>query len=209
MLVDPDSLYRIPKGVQTRWASAENWKGEKGAGGQENGGRKGSAAFPLGPGESKVLAGVTGASGTVRRIWMTFRDRSARMLRGMRLDFHWDGCAKPAVSVPLGDFFMHGLGRMATFETALFSSPEGRSCNCFVPMPFKTGMKVVLTNETTRAQGSVYYDVNYTLGDNHEDGTPYFHACSVWVMFRSVDRLTSPPVGEIVRSPALSTVNEA
>ena len=31
-----DALYVLPEGVQTRWASAENWKGEKGAAAQKN-----------------------------------------------------------------------------------------------------------------------------------------------------------------------------
>lgn len=35
-----------------------------------------------------MLAQATNTSGTVRRIWMTFPDRSPRMLRGLRLDIY-------------------------------------------------------------------------------------------------------------------------
>ena len=36
-----DSLFLMPKNVQTRWASPENWDGAKGVAGQANGGRRG------------------------------------------------------------------------------------------------------------------------------------------------------------------------
>jgi hypothetical protein len=89
---------------------------------------------------------------------------------------YWDGEEKPAVSAPLGDFFGHGLGRMATFESALFSSPEGRSFNCCVPMPFKKGMKIVATNETEYGCWAFFFEVDYTIGDRIGDEVMYFHA---------------------------------
>ena len=174
--VGATSLFIMPEGVETRWASAENWKGEKGIAGQANGGRKGSPRFTLKAGEKKILAEVTGRSGVVRRIWATINDRSPEMLRGVRFCIYWDGADEPAVSAPIGDFFCHGLGRMTTFQSALFSSPEGRSFNCCVPMPFKTGMKVVVTNQTDKDLTAFYYDIDYTLGDKLGDNVLYFHA---------------------------------
>ena len=56
---------------------------------------------------------------------------------------YWDGADRPAVSAPLGDFYGTGLGRLAPFQSALFTNPEGRSFNSFVPMPFRTGMRIV------------------------------------------------------------------
>ncbi|MBN1765451.1 MAG: DUF2961 domain-containing protein [Sedimentisphaerales bacterium] len=171
-----DSLYILPENIETRWASPENWKGEKGAGGQVNSGRKGSPCFMLEAGKSQVLAEVTGRSGTVRRIWLTINDRSEKMLRGIKIEMFWDGSTHPAVSAPLGDFFCHSLGRMNVFQSALFSSPEGRSFNCCIPMPFRTGMKIVATNETDTNLDMFFYDVDYTLGDKHGDEMLYFHA---------------------------------
>ena len=171
-----DGLYKIPKGVSTRWASPENTKAENGKGGQVDDGRKGAPCFPIEPGESVILAEENNISGTIRRIWITIEPRSSLMLRGLRLDFFWDASIKPAVSVPLGDFFGHGLGRMATFESALFTSPEGRSFNCYVPMPFKTAMKIIVTNECTERIANFFYDIDYTIGDQHEDDVSYFHA---------------------------------
>ncbi|HEX7177049.1 MAG TPA: glycoside hydrolase family 172 protein [Pyrinomonadaceae bacterium] len=170
------ALYELPENVETRWASPENPRGEKGRGAQAAGGRKGSPTIAIRAGASAVLAEAQNTSGMVRRIWMTIPERSPQMLRGLRLDMFWDGAARAAVSAPLGDFFGVGLGQMAQFESALFSNPEGRSFNCVVPMPFKTGMKIVMTNESGRDLPELFYDVDYTLGDRHPVGTLYFHA---------------------------------
>jgi hypothetical protein len=171
------TIYEMPpESVESRWASGENPTGEKGRGGQANGGRKGAPTVAIKAGESRVLAEATGRSGTVRRIWMTFPDRSPRMLRSLRIDMYWDGAKTPAVSAPLGDFFGIGLGQTTVFQSALFSNPEGRSFNSVVQMPFKTGMKIVLTNESDANLDELFYDVNYTLGDRHNANMLYFHA---------------------------------
>ncbi len=170
------SLFEMPEGVETRWASGENPTGEKGKAGQANGGRKGAPTVAIPAGQSRVLAEATGTSGTVRRIWMTFPDRSPRMLRSLRIDMYWDGAKTPAVSAPLGDFFGIGLGQTVPFQSALFSNPEGRSFNCVIPMPFKTGMKIIMTNESAANLDELFYDVDYTLGDKHGAGALYFHA---------------------------------
>jgi hypothetical protein len=170
------TIYEMPEGVESRWASGENPKGAKGQGGQANGGRKGAPTVAIKAGESRVLAEASGTSGTIRRIWMTFPDRSPRMLRSLRIDMYWDGAKTPAVSAPLGDFFGIGLGQTTVFQSALFSNPEGRSFNCFIPMPFKTGMKIVMTNESADNLEELFYDVDYTLGDRHNAQMLYFHA---------------------------------
>ena len=169
-------LYTLPDGVDTRWASPENPAGEKGKGGQVNAGRKGRPMVPLKAGESLTLAEVRGTSGLVRRIWATISDRTPAMLRGLKIEMFWDGAAKPAVSAPWGDFFGTGLGQTATFQSALFASPEGRSFVCYVPMPFRRGMKIVVTNESGKDLPMLFYDVDYTLGNRHGDDVLYFHA---------------------------------
>ncbi len=176
MFIDHKTLFSKPEGIQTKWASPENPKAEKGKAAQSGDGRKGSACFPLRAGESRVLAEERDISGTVYRMWITIGERDITMLRGLRMDFYWDGCSKPAVSSPIGDFFGTGLGRIAPFQSALFSSPEGRSFNCTVPMPFRKGMKIVVTNESTRDVKKFFYEINYTIGDNHNDDVLYFHA---------------------------------
>jgi hypothetical protein len=87
---------------------------------------------------------------------------------------YWDGAETPAVQAPFGDFFGHSHGQMVAFENACFASPEGKSFDCFVPMPFRKSAKIVLTNESDEDNG-VYYDIAVTLGDQHDDNMLYFH----------------------------------
>ncbi len=171
-----ESLFEIQPGVETRWASGENPKGAKGAGGTARRGRKGAAWQAIENGQSVILAEVTGRSGMVRRIWSTLENPDKKKLRGVFIEMYWDGSNRPAVRAPIGDFFCHGIGRMATFENALFSSPEGRNFNCCIPMPFKTGMKILVRNESGEKIKHFYYDVDYTLGDLFKENTRYFHS---------------------------------
>ncbi len=171
-----DDLYSDYGDLETRWFTAENPKGEPGRGGMANNGRKGRAWVALPPGGSVVLCENHGQSGTVRRIWATCYKRDPAFMRGMRLDFYWEHLEKPAFSVPFGDFFGHGLGRMEVLESALFSSSEGRNVCSFIPMPFRESMKIVCTNETNIHQDSFYWEVDVTLGDQHDERTPWFFA---------------------------------
>ena len=170
-----DPLYLLPTNIVTRWASAENPDGAVGAGGQIEDGRKGRPFLPLPAGDTLVLAHGDGP-GMVRRMWATIDDRSPELLSGIVLRIYWDGNAKPAVEAPLGDFFGHTLGHMATFANAWFDSPEGRSFNCRIPMPFRAGFKITVANESPRDVAMFFYDVNYTLGDAIGVDCGYFHS---------------------------------
>ena len=169
------SLFEKPKGVQTRWCNFENPTAGRGLAAQENAGAKGHPADHYLPGETKTLLNIEG-SGIIQRIWLTIQNRSPEMLRSMRLDLFWDGAATPAVSCPLGDFFGVGLGRRVRFECALFSDPEGRSFNCFIPMPFRRGARITLTNESKLNLPHFFYDINLVTDVDHSPGTLYFHA---------------------------------
>jgi len=168
--------YQMPSApVQTRWFTYENRDGSKGGGGRAKFGRKGSPAVIMAPGQRYEMLNVRG-SGTVRRIWMTTGDhRTAKALRAFKIEMYWDDADTPAVRAPLGDFFCHSLGHFCTFENACFSSPEGRSYNCFVPMPFRKSARIVITNETDTRMVA-FYDIAVTLDEPHDDNMLYFHA---------------------------------
>jgi len=173
--VGSSPMYEMPAAsIETRWFTFENPKGLKGSAGKANFGRKGAPATGLPAGQSLTLLDVEG-SGVVRRMWMTLFNRNPVALRGLKIEMYWDGAMTPAVQAPLGDFFCHSLGHMCTFQNACFSSPEGRSFNCCVPMPFRKGARIVLTNESKENNG-VYYEVDCTLGDRHDERTLYFHS---------------------------------
>jgi hypothetical protein len=175
---------RLPQGVQSRTFTYENPTGAKGKAASENMGAKGHAWDAIAAGKEHELLNMDGA-GTVRRMWFTFRPFSPEMLRSLRLDIFWDHSAKPAVSVPFGDFFAQGLSQPVAFESALFSNPEGRSCNCYIPMPFRTGARVVLKNEGKKDLGIFFYDIDVTQEAQQPKDAAYFHA------FWRRDRLTT------------------
>lgn len=176
LVLPAQQLYEMPPpDTRSKVSSFENIGGQKGQGGKTNQGAKGNAYEALKAGEQKVLLDVKGA-GIIQRIWCTVQDRSFSMLRSLRLQMYWDGAEKPAVDVPLGDFFGIGLGKTAAFESALFSSPEGRSFNCFVPMPYKKGAKVVLTNEGTTDLNLLFFDIDFVELGKADDDALYFHA---------------------------------
>lgn len=114
-------LYQIPENTTTGWSSFENPKAEKGEGGKENKGAKGHAFNQIRAGESIDLLNIEG-SGVVNRIWMTFSDRSPEILRSLVIEMYWDQKEKPAVSVPIGDFFGIGLGKRVPFESVFYRS---------------------------------------------------------------------------------------
>jgi hypothetical protein len=167
-------LYTIPPNTQTGWSSFENPNGNKGQGGQENKGAKGHPADVIMPSESKVLLNLKGA-GIIRRIWITIDDRSPQMLRSLKLEMFWDNENDPAVSVPFGDFFGVGLVRVTTFQNALFANPEGRSFNCYIPMPFRKAARIVITNESTKPV-VIFFDVDFLKTSQLPTGALYFHA---------------------------------
>ncbi len=178
------SLFEF-QNLEPRWNSFENPTSGKGTGGQENRGAKGHPYDFLKAGETKVLMDVSGP-GIINRMWFTIQDRSPQMLRSLRIDMYWDGEEVPAVSAPFGDFFGNGLGRMVAHESKLFSSAEGRSFNCFIPMPFRSGAKVTVTNEGAADLDMLFYDINFVQISNWNNDYLYFHC------FWNRDTATTP-----------------
>jgi Protein of unknown function (DUF2961) len=172
---DSAPLYQYQEGQRPHWISPENPSGAPGIGGRENRGGKGHAFETIPIGATHVLADIEGA-GTIDRIWMTIEDRSPEALRGLRLEMFWDGAATPAVSVPLGDFFLHGAGEMLPMETDLLASPEGRSFVSYIPMPFRRRARLVIVNESPRQVNLIFYDVNYRRLARQPNDALYFHA---------------------------------
>ena len=168
-------LYQHQPDQEPRWASPENPGAEKGAGGLENKGAKGHAFDTIAPGGTLVLANIEGP-GIIDRMWMTTLFRTPEVLRSVRIEIFWDGARTPAVSAPLGDFFLGGAGEMVPMDTALFASPEGRSFVSYVPMPFRKGARVVLTNDGTSEVPLAFFDVNFRRLKRVPPDALYFHA---------------------------------
>jgi hypothetical protein len=166
------TIYEMPVKTESRLSSFENPNGIKGNGGKTNKTAKGNAFEWVKPGEVKMLLDITG-EGIIQRIWMTI-DQDPVKLRSLRLQMFWDQNSKAAVDVPMGDFFCYNLGKSIAFQSALFTSAEGRSFVCYIAMPFKKGAKVQLVNEGDKTT-KLYYDVDFVY-QKLPSNTLYFHA---------------------------------
>ena len=165
-------LFEMPKKAESRLSSFENPNGIKGQGARTNKTAKGNAFEVMQAGKTKTLLDIKG-EGMIQRIWMTI-DQTPVRLRSLRLQFFWDNSAKPAVDVPMGDFFVYNTGRQVAFESALFSSGEGRSFNCFIPMPFRSAARVLLINDG-KEPVKLFYDIDFLLQKLPGEAL-YFHA---------------------------------
>ena len=172
LIASAQQIFQMPENVESRVSSFENPNGVKGNGGKSNKTAKGNAFETIKQGETKNLLDVNG-QGIVQRIWLTV-NRTPLMLRSLRLKIFWDGETKPAVDVPMGDFFVFNLGRDAPFQSEFFSSGEGRSFNCYIPMPFRKRAKITLTNEGSETC-MLFYDVDFLMTPLPADAL-YFHA---------------------------------
>ncbi|HEY5465849.1 MAG TPA: glycoside hydrolase family 172 protein, partial [Clostridia bacterium] len=178
--MDTMDIYR--PGCERRCWNGENATRERSRGGMGNHGAKGSAFAPLPAGQTAILLDARGA-GAVDHIWLTFKTANRPLdpvlLRALRLDMFWDDSARPAVSVPLGDFFGVLPGVVADFETELFTFPRGAAFNTYVKMPFRTAARIKLTNTSDIDVTHLFYTVEYLLDPAMETADPpmYFHAC--------------------------------
>jgi hypothetical protein len=170
-----DNPYIYNGNLKPRWVSFENSSGAKGMGGMENNAAKGHPYDRLSAGETKTVLDIDGP-GMINRMWITIRERTPEVLRGVVIKMYWDGEEKPAVTVPFGDFFGIGLGKTAAFENALFANAEGRSFVSYLQMPFKSHAKIEIINEMDTDVSMMFYDINLQLMDSWDQDYLYFHA---------------------------------
>lgn len=167
---------------RSRAINAENPDGAIGAAGSASShlgpGRKGSAWYALPAGETVVLADITGP-GVIRHIWITVTDKTPAgpfVLRDLVLRAFWDDSPHPSVEVPLGDFFCNGFGERALVTSEpIVVAPTG-GMNSYFPMPFRTGARLELHSEHGGDLGHVFFQVDYTTGDDFDEWPGYFHA---------------------------------
>lgn len=148
------------------------------------GGNRDFAVVPAG--ETHVMADITGA-GAIKHIWMTTRCYDPQYLRKLVLEMYWDGEDDPSVRVPLGDFF--GIGHatcrhyvslpmsMVMGERRGPKGPFAAAMNCYLPMPFGTGVRLQIVNEAELPIQNLFYYVDYELTEEAPgDDVGLFHA---------------------------------
>ncbi len=162
-------------GGETRAITWENREGLPGQGGQALEGRKGSPCIRnLEAGKTAVLMDIEGC-GVIRHIWMTIRPNQEHY-RNAILRMYWDGSDTPSVECPILDFFGQAHGVNKPLNSSLVCVTEGRGLNCYFPMPFETGAKITVENDSESVIGSVYFQIDYELLPALPDNTGRFHA---------------------------------
>lgn len=129
------------------------------------------------PGETAQVANIDGA-GCITHIWMTMECQEKAFLRKVVIRMFWDDETDPSVEVPIGDFFGMGHAQCKNFTSLpLAMSPQdGRSFNCWFPMPFASNARIEVTNECSDHQLILYYYIDYEAYDRLPDDQARFHA---------------------------------
>jgi len=136
-------------------------------------------ALQIKAGGTATLGTIEGA-GCVKHIWvtmMTMPEDPADLCKVV-LRARWDGCEQPSIHVPVGDFFGLGFGKRRNFSSLpLQASPEnGKSLNCWFPMPFANGAHFEIENQSDSLLIFFFY-IDYESYASLEPGLGRFHAC--------------------------------
>lgn len=155
-----NNLAQLGHGVKTRRFSSYDTKGGNG----DN--------WPIKAGETRVLGDVKGA-GCVKHIWVTTSENNNN-LRRLVFKFYWDGEETPSVVCPVGDFF--GLGHAkANYFSSLPLQASYLGLNAWFPMPFATGARFEVTNDSDE-DSFLYFYIDYEAYDQPQENMGYFHA---------------------------------
>ncbi len=168
--------------ARTRSISAENFSGEKNAGGRAREGTgaihakdlgvgwKVSPSVVIAAGSMFTLADIEGP-GAIQHIWLT---TAPDKWRSCILRITWDGETEPSIAVPLGDFFCNGWGvRCNVNSLAVCCNPAG-GFNCYWEMPFRKHARITLEN-VGDSDTTCYFQITYAL-TNIPDDAAYLHA---------------------------------
>ena len=139
--------------------------------------------FWVKPGETHVVLDAKGP-GAITHIWFTFfppephewAPEGSATNQDMLLRIYWDDQKRPAVEVPMGDFFCNAFGKR--YEVASMPVVVGStgSYNCFWYMPFRKAARIEVVNQGTKPINLLYYNIDWIKKDTLPDDTPYFHA---------------------------------
>jgi hypothetical protein len=176
------TVLTAPTTVRSRSINAENPTGEPGQAAREASplgpSRKGRAFLPLPAGDTLTLADVEGP-GVIRHIWLTIADTTPAgpyVLRDVVLRMFWDNEESPSVEVPVGDFFCNGFGTRALVTSEpIVVAPTG-GMNSYFPMPFRSRARIELESQHSGDLEHVFFQIDYTVGDDLNEDTTYFHA---------------------------------
>ncbi len=112
-------------------------------------------------------------------------------LNHLFLQIFYDGDVKPAVDVPIGPFFGSGLGE-ANVRSLFVGMSTSDSYYCYLPMPFRRGIRVVMQNRNHATGGKFSCQIGYSTGfpkEQNEVPIGYFGATynAAWPIVETED----------------------
>ncbi len=121
---------------------------------------------------------VNGA-GIITHIWITLAPGAEVLNRNdVILRIFWDGKSYPSVEAPIGAFFGNGWGEAYNFVSApLAVTPGwGKSYVSYFSMPFGSGARIEIENQTGRTIDALYFNIDYEEVPQLPEGLGRFHA---------------------------------
>lgn len=167
--------YQLYRGVKTEsWSKGEDYAGLIGL-------FERCGSNPIAPGGQVEISSGTISLGTARRSGRPEEELlsldhggtvcsikinplyapSQYSLNHLNLRVFYDGGKTPAIDVPIGPFFGSGLGEADVRSLFVGMSTSG-SYYCYLPMPFRKGVRIALQNRSNDAGGQFFYEVGYT-----------------------------------------------
>ena len=131
----------------------------------------------IGAGETFTVAEIEG-EGCITHLWFTMWSVGDPLIRShVVLRIYWDGAEYPSVEAPIGEFFGNAWGENYLFSSLpLICGPrDGRAMVCYFPMPFRTGARVEIVNQSEHELSSLYFYVDFERRKVEED-EGRFHA---------------------------------
>jgi hypothetical protein len=132
----------------------------------------------IAPGARRTLFDVKGA-GIITHVWVTIAPPPPALSRhDVILRMYWDGETSPSVEAPIGDFFGQGWDECYPFVSMpLAAGPrEGRAMVSYFAMPFSSGARIEIENDSEKTIDAFYYYVDYTELARLPPGLGRFHA---------------------------------
>ncbi|MEJ1972170.1 MAG: DUF2961 domain-containing protein [Lacunisphaera sp.] len=149
---DLTALARIHPGVKSRRVSS-----------YDRSGGNGDNLSGLPDGAKVDIMNVQGA-GVITHIWITLAPGAEKLNRNdVVLRMYWDGNAFPSVEAPIGPFFGNGWGEAYNFVSVpLAVTPGwGKSYVSYFAMPFATGARIELENQSGQKIDALYFNIDY------------------------------------------------
>jgi hypothetical protein len=141
-------------------------------------------------GSKATILDVKGA-GIINRIWITIAPEAEKLNRNdIIIRMYWDGNTFPSVESPIGPFFGNGWNEAYNFVSVpLAVTPGwGKSYVSYFSMPFSTGAKIEIENQTGKEIQSFYFNIEYVEMVQLPSSSGRFHA---WFNHELTDALAS------------------